>query len=166
MYMISIIYNNNKKWKDPPFLNKIENTITKEAIILIEWNQHNDQEIPKNFLKRLTSYNKISTCIIIQQLQALHICLWTSHILEKFATNQTCEYIYEVSNKWKWYWWHISLLSSTRVSRVEFSKHVGGDTLQHFLGEDTQQLPSNIQRFKHCAVLIITLWNEVLLKLS
>lgn len=52
-----------------------------------------------------------------------------------------------------------------RVSWVEFRERGGGYTLQHLLGEDTEQLPTDVQRFEHCAVLVVTLRDEVLLEL-
>ena len=35
------------------------------------------------------------------------------------------------------------------ISGVELSEGGGWDTLQHLLGEDTEQLPANVQRFKN-----------------
>lgn len=45
----------------------------------------------------------------------------------------------------------------TRITWVKLGEGGSGYSLQHLLGEDTQQLPANVQRFKYCAVLIITL---------
>lgn len=44
-----------------------------------------------------------------------------------------------------------------RVTWVEFGQDRGGNSLQHLLGEDTQQLPANVQRLEHGAVLVVTL---------
>jgi len=44
-----------------------------------------------------------------------------------------------------------------RVPRVEFGQDGGRDTLEHLLGEDTQQLPANVQGFEDSAVLIVAL---------
>lgn len=45
----------------------------------------------------------------------------------------------------------------TRISGIEFSQDGSWDTFQHFLGEDTQQLPANVQRFEDGTVFIVTL---------
>lgn len=44
-----------------------------------------------------------------------------------------------------------------RVSRVELGEDGGRDTLQHLLGEDTEQLPADVQGLEHGAVLVATL---------
>lgn len=51
---------------------------------------------------------------------------------------------------------HFGRLSMTRISWVELGERSGRDTLQHFFGEDTEELPANIQRFKHGTVFIVT----------
>lgn len=45
----------------------------------------------------------------------------------------------------------------TRVSRIEFGQNRGRNTLEHLLGEDTQQLPTNVQRLEDGTVLVVTL---------
>jgi len=52
------------------------------------------------------------------------------------------------------------------ISGVELCEDGGGDPLEHLLGEDTEQLPPNVKGLEHSAVLIVTLCNEVLLKLG
>jgi len=52
------------------------------------------------------------------------------------------------------------------ISGVELSEGGGWDTLQHLLGEDTEQLPANVQRFKYGPVLVAALCDEGLLKLG
>jgi len=44
-----------------------------------------------------------------------------------------------------------------RVPRVEFGQDGGRDTLKHLLGEDTQQLPADVQGFEDSAVLVVAL---------
>lgn len=44
-----------------------------------------------------------------------------------------------------------------RVPRIEFSQNGGWNTLKHLLGEDTQQLPANVQGFEDSAVLVVAL---------
>ena len=43
------------------------------------------------------------------------------------------------------------------VPGVELSQGGCGDTLQHLLGEDTQQLPADVKRLKDSTVLIVAL---------
>lgn len=43
------------------------------------------------------------------------------------------------------------------VSGVEFSQGTLWDSFQHLLGEDTHQLPADVQGFIYCAVLVGTL---------
>lgn len=52
------------------------------------------------------------------------------------------------------------------VSGVELGQCGGWDTLQHLLGEDTQQLPANVQGFKDGAFHVRALRDEGLLKLG
>lgn len=52
----------------------------------------------------------------------------------------------------------------SRVSRVEFGQDVGRDTLQHFLREDTQQLPADVQRFENGTVFVTALTDEIFLE--
>jgi hypothetical protein len=52
------------------------------------------------------------------------------------------------------------------IPGVVFRQNVGRNSLQHFLGEDTEQLPADVQRFEDCAVFVPSLSDEVLLKLS
>lgn len=52
----------------------------------------------------------------------------------------------------------------TGVPWVEFRESAGWDSLEHFLGENSQQLPANVQWFKHRAVLVAALRDEVLLE--
>jgi hypothetical protein len=54
----------------------------------------------------------------------------------------------------------------SRVSGVELGEHVGRNSLQHLLGEDTQQLPANVQRLEDGTVLVVALGDEVLLELA
>lgn len=60
---------------------------------------------------------------------------------------------------------HFGRLSMTRISWVELGERSGRDTLQHFFGEDTEELPANIQRFKHGTVFIIT-WSRGVVSLK
>lgn len=53
----------------------------------------------------------------------------------------------------------------TGVSRIEFRKCASWDSLKHFLGEDSQKLPADVQRLEDRAVFVATLRDEVLLKL-
>lgn len=41
-------------------------------------------------------------------------------------------------------------------SWVVLVQGLGGDTLQHLTGEDTEQLPSNVQGFEDGTVLVVT----------
>ena len=43
------------------------------------------------------------------------------------------------------------------VPRVELSQGRGRDPLQHLLGEDTEQLPADVQGLEDSAVLVVTL---------
>jgi len=52
------------------------------------------------------------------------------------------------------------------VPGVELCQGGGGDTLQHLLGEDTQQLPSNVQGLEYRSVLVAALGDKVLLELA
>lgn len=49
-----------------------------------------------------------------------------------------------------------------RVPRIEFSQNGGWNTLKHLLGEDTEQLPANVQGFEDSAVLVVTLRERIL----
>ncbi len=52
------------------------------------------------------------------------------------------------------------------VPWVVLGQNVGRDTLQHLLGEDSKQLPANVERLENSAILITSLSDEVLLKLG
>lgn len=54
----------------------------------------------------------------------------------------------------------------TRVPRIELRQSGRGDTFQHLLGEDTQQLPADVQRFVDGTVFVVALRYEVLLELG
>lgn len=45
------------------------------------------------------------------------------------------------------------------VTRVVLGQGGLGDALQHLLGEDSQQLPADVQRLKDGSVLVVT-WGE------
>lgn len=45
------------------------------------------------------------------------------------------------------------------LSGVKLGQRALRDSLQHLFGENTQQLPADIQSLKHCAVVIST-WME------
>lgn len=51
-----------------------------------------------------------------------------------------------------------------RVPRIEFSQNGGWNTLKHLLGEDTEQLPADVQGFEDSAVLVVTLQERILSK--
>lgn len=51
-----------------------------------------------------------------------------------------------------------------RVPRIEFSQNGGRNTLKHLLGEDTEQLPADVQGFEDSAVLVVTLQERILSK--
>lgn len=53
-----------------------------------------------------------------------------------------------------------------RVPRVEFSENGSWNSLKHLFREDTQQLPSDVQRLEDGAVLIVALSDEILLEFS
>ena len=48
-----------------------------------------------------------------------------------------------------------------RVPGVELRQSGSGDPLQHFFGEDSQQLPADVQRLENGAVLVVTLERKV-----
>lgn len=50
--------------------------------------------------------------------------------------------------------WVVSRLLT--VTWVEFRQSASRNTFQHFLREDTQQLPANIQRLENGSVLVIS----------
>lgn len=54
----------------------------------------------------------------------------------------------------------------TRVPGIELREGGGRDTFKHLLGEDTEQLPADVQGFENCAILVVTLRDEVLLELG
>ena len=54
----------------------------------------------------------------------------------------------------------------TRISWIEFSEGTCWDTLEHLLGENTQQLPANVERFEDRSILVASLRNKVLLELG
>lgn len=45
-----------------------------------------------------------------------------------------------------------------RVPGIELREDWSRDTFKHLLGEDTEQLPADVQRFEYGAVLVVTLW--------
>jgi hypothetical protein len=50
----------------------------------------------------------------------------------------------------------------TRVTGIEFSQDRRGDSLQHLLREDSQQLPANVQRLEHSPeTQTMTLCNQI-----
>ena len=56
------------------------------------------------------------------------------------------------------------LFSLTGIARIEFGQHTGGNTFQHFFGENTQQLPADIKRLEDSTVFVVALCNEILLE--
>jgi len=53
----------------------------------------------------------------------------------------------------------------TGISRIEFREGAGWDSLKHLLGEDSQKLPANVQRFKDRAIFVAALRDKIFLKL-
>lgn len=51
----------------------------------------------------------------------------------------------------------VLLLVLATATGVELGQRLGGNTLQHFLGENSQQLPANIERLKYRSVLVVAL---------
>ena len=51
---------------------------------------------------------------------------------------------------------HIRCLSAG-LSRIELSQSRLWNTFQHFFGEYSEELPTDVQRLKNCSVLIIAL---------
>lgn len=45
----------------------------------------------------------------------------------------------------------------TGISWVELCENRSRNTLEHFLGEDTEQLPADVQRLEDGTVLVVTL---------
>lgn len=43
------------------------------------------------------------------------------------------------------------------VARIELGQDGCRDTFEHLLGEDTEQLPANVERLEHCTVLVVAL---------
>lgn len=58
---------------------------------------------------------------------------------------------------------HVVRVLVAGVARVELGEDGGGDTLQHLLREDTEQLPADVQGLEHCAVLVVTLGKYIYL---
>lgn len=48
------------------------------------------------------------------------------------------------------------------ISRIEFREHRRWNTLQHLLGEDSQQLPTDVERLVYAAVFVVALCDEIL----
>lgn len=48
------------------------------------------------------------------------------------------------------------LVFRSRISRIEFSQCCLRNSLQHFLGEDSQKLPANVQGLVNSAVFVRT----------
>lgn len=53
----------------------------------------------------------------------------------------------------------------TGVPRIEFRESAGWDSFEHLLGEDSQQLPADVQRLEYRAVFVAALRDEVFLEL-
>lgn len=53
-----------------------------------------------------------------------------------------------------------------RIPRIEFGQRRRWYTLEHLLREDAEQLPTDIERLEHRAVLVVALRYEVLLEFS
>eukprot|EP00050_Salpingoeca_kvevrii_P005899 m.286285 g.286285 ORF g.286285 m.286285 type:complete len:410 (+) comp11542_c0_seq1:188-1417(+) len=61
---------------------------------------------------------------------------------------------------------HTSSLGVARsLARIELGERLVVDALEHLLGEEAEQLPANVERLEHGAVLIWALVDELLLKL-
>lgn len=50
----------------------------------------------------------------------------------------------------------LGLVSSSSSSWVEFVKGRFRDTFQHLTGEDSEQLPTNVERVEHCPILVVS----------
>ena len=50
----------------------------------------------------------------------------------------------------------------TRVPWIEFCESSGWNSLQHFLREDTEELPSNVKGLEDSTIFVAALRNEVL----
>ena len=53
----------------------------------------------------------------------------------------------------------LMLLGCSGISGIIFCQFSFRDTFQHLFGEDTQQLPTDVQSLEDCSVLIVT-WNK------
>lgn len=49
------------------------------------------------------------------------------------------------------------------VTRVELGQDGSWNTFEHLLGEDTEELPTNVEGLEHCTVLVVTLWKNLIL---
>ena len=70
-----------------------------------------------------------------------------------------------------WYYIIICFLKKRQllmlwISGIIFRQNACRNSFEHFLGENPQQLPSNIQRFKNSSVFVASLGNEILFKLG
>ena len=54
----------------------------------------------------------------------------------------------------------------TRIPGIELGECTGGDSLQHLLGEDTKQLPADVERLEDSTIFVGSLGDEVLLELG
>lgn len=53
-----------------------------------------------------------------------------------------------------------SSFSRVALARIELLQGRVGDSLEHLLREDTQQLPADVERLEDRAVLGVALWRE------
>lgn len=53
----------------------------------------------------------------------------------------------------------------TGIPRIKFCESAGRNSLKHFLGEDSQKLPADVQRFEHRAIFVAALRDKVFLEL-
>lgn len=64
----------------------------------------------------------------------------------------------DIIDSFSWGLSHLGLLLVLApTTGVELGQSLGGNTLQHFLGENSQQLPANIERLKYRSVLVVAL---------
>lgn len=54
----------------------------------------------------------------------------------------------------------------TRISGIKFGEGGSGDTFQHFFGENTQQLPTDVEGFEYGPVFVVSLRDKVLFELG
>lgn len=108
----------------------------------------------KNNSRRWTLQIKIRSCII--RITTLRRKIRLRPVNLEYSRSRSLGNV-KLTGKLKWRVTKVGWCLVARITGVELGEDGRGDTLEHLLGEDTEQLPADVEGLEYCAVLVVTL---------